>query len=117
MRYTLNNLNFPYGQKVTDLENAFTVHEDSKHNLVFNLNETIYLNIAKSSLKRFIPDHPMHWSLISYKLYGTTRLAWILMKTNGVRANRIFSRVLPTQVVYYLDKGKVQEILSSIERS
>ena len=114
---TLNTTNFNYNQKVTDLENAFSIYEDGKNNFVFNLNETVYVNVPQSYLKQYIPDHPLHWSTISHKLYGTTRLAWLLMKLNNVKADRLFTRVLPTQVVYYLDESDVQQLLSTMEGS
>lgn len=103
--------------KVTDLENLFNINLDQKGNYVFNLNETIYLNIPKENLKVYIPDHPQFWPLISYELYKTPRLDWLLMKLNNVSTSDVFRPVPATKIVYYIDTGDVQDILDTINGS
>ena len=39
--------------RITDLENAFDTFIDKKLNRVFNLNKSIYINAAESSLSKF----------------------------------------------------------------
>lgn len=100
--------------KITDLENMFTVHTDDKHNRVFNLNETLYINAAKSALEEYECKSEMHWTLLSYNIYGTTRLAWLLCKLNGVTASNIFKAKQPGDKVKYLSKEYVDSILNDI---
>jgi hypothetical protein len=57
---------------------------------VFDINKTIYINVNPNSLPDYVCDSPMHWTTISYKLYSTTRLAWLLQKLNRVDAVDIF---------------------------
>ena len=64
--------------KIQDLENMFDIFEDSRHNRVYNLNKTLYIEVDLDKLPDFICDCEMHWPLISYRIYGTTRLAWLL---------------------------------------
>lgn len=100
--------------KVTDLENMFKVHVDKKDNYVLNLNETLYVNMPKDRLQIYIPDHPQFWALISYELYKTTRLDWLLMKINGVSPINVFRPVMASQPIYYLTIGDVQNILDVV---
>lgn len=100
--------------KITDLENWFNVHVDKRDNTVFDLNRTIYINVDPSALPDFICDHEMHWPLISYKIYGTTRLAWLLWKINRVEADSIFIAKLPGEKVKYLPKQYVDSITADL---
>ena len=56
----------------------------------------------------------MHWPLISYKIYGTTRLAWLLWKVNEVGPIDTFRAKQPGDIVYYLPTSLVKEIVSDI---
>jgi hypothetical protein len=76
--------------KAMDLENFFNVYADKNGNFVYNLNNSIYFNVQKGSLDEYTLSHDMHWTLISYMLYGTTRFAWLLMKVNNITAENIF---------------------------
>ena len=102
--------------KVTDIENMFNVHVDRKDNYVFNLNETIYVNVPLDSTKIYIPDHPQFWALISYELYQTTRLDWLLMKLNGIDCKEIFIPVKAGQPIVYLEKNDVRNILDALNK-
>lgn len=102
--------------KVGDLDNLFTVYRDKFGRYTANLNETMYLNIPKSELEIFIPDYDMHWTLISHKLYGTTRLAWLLIKLNTVTPISIFDKIPAGLPVYYLSTGNVQTILDQLSQ-
>ena len=100
--------------KISDLENMFDIFVDKKLNNVFNLNTSLYVSIDKSKLPTFQCDHQMHWPLISYKIYGTTRLAWLLWKTNGTSVEDTFKAKQPGDIVYYLPQQLVQQIISNI---
>lgn len=100
--------------KIADLENMFNIYADQYGNYVFNLNNTVYLNISRANLKVFVADHKIHWPVISYKLYGTTRLAWLLLKINKVKTKDVFKPIIPSQAIFYLDELDVKNILTSI---
>ena len=76
--------------KITDLENAFDTFVDKRMNRMFNLNKSIYINVDPESLPVFTCTHVMHWPLISYMIYGTTRLAWQLWKVNNTTTSDTF---------------------------
>ena len=88
--------------KITDLENIFDVFTDKRDNAVFNLNESLYINVDPSVLPEHICSSEMHWTTLSYILYGTTRLAWLLMKINNVDAKDVFVSKKPGERIRYL---------------
>lgn len=94
--------------KITDLENAFDVTQKQDGKYFYNLNETVYLDVDSDRLSEFVCDSRMHWPLISYRIYGTTRLAWLLTKLNRVEARDMFSAKEPGETVLYLDKDSAQ---------
>ena len=100
--------------KITDLENIFNIYEDDKQNLKYNLNQTLYLNVNPDSLNSYTLDHEMFWPLISYKIYNTTHLAWLLMKVNNVPAKYIFSSLRAGATVKYLDTNTVKSIVQQM---
>lgn len=100
--------------KITDLENIFNIYEDDKQNLKYNLNQTLYLNVNPENLKSYTLDHEMFWPLISYKIYNTTHLAWLLMKVNNVPAKYIFSSLRAGATVKYLDADIVKSIVQQM---
>ena len=110
----INDENIKKTLKITDLENMLDVYVDKKLNLVFNLNMTLYVNVDPNVLPTFQCDHEMHWPLISYKIYSTTRLAWLLQKLNNVSMKDIFKPKQPGEYVKYLPQSAVQQIISDI---
>ena len=76
--------------KVTDLDNFFSVYKTVAGEYAYNLNSSLYVTPSGGSLKRFTCDCEMHWPLISYRIYGTTRLAWLLLALNGVKLPDMF---------------------------
>lgn len=76
--------------KITDFENYFDIHIDDKNNYVYNLNATAQIIISDEYIKLYKCQSDIHWPLISYNLYGTTRLAWLLLKLNNVKDTDIF---------------------------
>ena len=56
----------------------------------------------------------MHWPLISYVIYGTTRLAWLLMKLNGVGPEQAFMPKRAADPVKYIGKEQLPQIIKAI---
>lgn len=97
--------------KITDFDNFFEIFYDKNDNLLFNLNTTLYLNVGDiEQLDKYVLDTYAHWPLISYKIYGTTRLAWVLLKINNIEPKDIFKIKEPGDTIYYLNR----EILAGI---
>lgn len=103
-----------FNLKITDFDNFFDVYEDDSGDYRFNLNETIYLDLGLESIQRLVLDHDMFWTTISYKIYGTTRLAWLLMKINNVSRYELFDIKVAGSVIKYIDKEYVQDIVNMI---
>ena len=97
-----------------DFENFFNVYEDKRSNYVFNLNSSMYFNVDKSYLSKYIVKYNMYWPVVSYMIYGTTRLAWLLMKLNNVNEKNLFQMKKTGDVVFYLDKDKLQLIVQNL---
>ena len=103
--------------KITDFDNFFNVYQNEstdKKEYRFNLNNTLYLVCDDSELSLFECTCNCHWPLISYKIYGTTRLAWLLMKVNGVKAQDVFKMKFPGDIIKYLPKEKINQIVKTI---
>lgn len=100
--------------KITDLENVFNISIDKNQNYVYNLNETLVINIAESELTEIICDHPTYWTQLSYVLFGSTRLAWILMKINHVSALGMFEIIQPGDTVKVPSGEIVSRIVNAI---
>lgn len=111
---TLKNSGIDINNSKADLENILSLYTDKNNNLVFNLNETIYLNFPSSCYETIIVDHPIHWSTLSYKLYGTTRLAWLLLKLNFVPIDLMLKQIEPKTTVVYLSKSNVKDIIQGL---
>ena len=107
------NIDTPY-LMLQDLENMLTVHADKRGNYVFNLNQGIYVSISRDHLSYFTLTHPMHWPVISYIIYDTTRLAWLLMLVNNVKIDRAFDIIQPGESILYPIKDAVSQIVSVI---
>lgn len=100
--------------KMTDLENFFNVYLDKNGNYVYNLNASIYFQIDSSQLADYVLQHDAHWTLISYKIYGTTRLAWLLMKLNHVDAVNVFDKKHASDIIKYIPKNQIEALISSL---
>lgn len=103
-----------YGRylKVGDLENALAVFRDRKGNFMYNLNETVYVDVPARYLKEYVVSYRSHWPLISYNIYSTTRLAWLLTKINGVADDDMFRALEPGEKVMYIDMDMVQQVIN-----
>ena len=100
--------------KITDLENTFNIYADNHNDYAYNLNATWYFKIPEEYLKTYTCTCNMHWPLVSYKLYGTTRLAWFLMKINNVAATDVFKQLKAGSQVKYLEKDQLQTIVEDM---
>lgn len=104
-------------RKITDFENFFEVYLDRHGNYSYNLNQNLYFNADPDRLKRYVCQHDMFWPLISYNLYSTPRLAWVLMKVNNVEVKDMFKPILAGQSIAYPEKATVQAVLDVIDSS
>lgn len=101
--------------RITDFENFFDVYEDKKRNCyTFNLNATMYFNVKKSAMQYATLQHAAYWPQISYMIYSTPRLAWLLMKLNNVKAANMFDIVPTNSKIYYIPTQTMQSIISQI---
>ena len=101
--------------KTTDLENLFDINQNNKGYNIFNLNENIYLDIPEHLISIYTCQYnEMHWPLISYVIYGTTRLAWLLMKINNVKIEEMFLPKRSSENIKYIDKDFIPEIIKVI---
>ena len=100
--------------KITDFENIFKIYIDQKGNYFYNLNASLYLDVADDILLDYICDYDMQWPLLSYKIYGTTRLAWLLMKLNKVKPADVFKLKMTGETVKYLPKDQMTGLIQSL---
>ena len=100
--------------KFTDFENFLNVYKDEQSFFRFNLNSTLYVRVPSSRLKTFKCQHDMHWSTISYNIYTTVRLAWLLMKLNNISPALAFEKVPAGSSVKYLDRSDVTMVIDKI---
>ena len=99
--------------KITDFENFFNIYDDGK-NYHYNLNVGLYFDINDQDCSTYALQTYAHWPLISYILYGTTHLAWLLMKLNNVNAVDVFKTMQPGDVIKYIPEQSMTEIVKSI---
>lgn len=114
----LKDIDFKDGdvsRKITDFEHFFEVYIDRHGNYSFNLNQGLYFVVDKTKLKQYTCKHDMFWPLISYNLYNTPRLAWVLMKINDVQVEDMFKPIYAGQTIAYLDRNTIQSILASFQ--
>lgn len=102
-----------------DLEQMLNVYLDKHGVWNLNINSSFYaVNLPDEILSAYVCPSDMRWPSISYNIYGTTRLAWLLMKINGVRGAAIFREVRSGLAVKYLDMSRyVNKILSLIQEN
>jgi hypothetical protein len=106
------------GPDFFDLDKMFSLFIDEEGRWQYNLNSTFYLiDIPDEVCQWYICPTDMHWPSISWKVYGSTRLAWFLMKLNGVRDQNIFNQIKAGTRIRYLDYTQfVHEMLSNMEQ-
>lgn len=99
-----------------DLDKMFSLFIDEEGRWQYNLNSTFYLvNVPDAVCKWYVCPTDMHWPSIAWKVYGSTRLAWFLMKLNHVKDQNIFEQVKAATRVRYLDYNQfVNGMLSNM---
>ena len=99
-----------------DLEQMMGAYLDDQNTWTLNINSTFYaINIPNELFSKYTLTSDLHWPTISYNIYGTTRLAWLLMKLNGIKDGNIFNIIKSGTTIRYLDKTRyVDTILSSL---
>lgn len=100
--------------KIADLENMFEVYLDKNAKYMYNLNETLCFVGNNAQLNNYKLNHDMFWPLVSYKLYNTTRYAWLLMKLNNVDGDHIFDILKAGTIVKYMEEESLSRILGII---
>ena len=103
--------------KFTDFENFFNIYQDENAYFFYNLNSTIYLDVPSSRLKTYVCQHDLHWPIISYNIYGTVRLAWVLMKLNNISPDIAFNIVPAGSSVKYLDRNDITTIIDKFSEA
>ena len=100
--------------KFDDLETTFNIYQDKYNYFYYNLNSTVYISIPSSRLKTYVCQHDVHWPTISYNLYGTVRLAWLLMKINNITPMISFKIIPAGSQIKYLDKSDLATVIDSL---
>ena len=103
--------------KLYDLENIFHIYQDQYGNYKYNLNTGVYLKLNPSYIKEYTVKSNLQWSLISYDIYNTTRLAWLLMKINDIKAGDIFKNRQPGEKIKYIVTDIVKQIIDSLNET
>lgn len=107
--------NVPGYWKTTDFENLFDINQDKLGRYGFNLNENLYINVPSAALETYTCQYAeMHWPLISYDIYGTTRFAWLLMKLNGVKIEDMFTPKRASEKVKYVNKEVLPQLVKVV---
>ena len=69
---------------ILDFDNFFEIYVDKRGNFAYNLNSNLYFDCSGANLEVYVPTHDLHPTIVSYNIYGTPRLAWLICKVNGV---------------------------------
>ena len=101
-----------------DLDKMFSLFIDEEGRWKYNLNSTFYLiDIPDEVCQWYTCPTDMHWPSIAWKVYGSTRLAWFLMKLNDIRDQNIFDQIKAGTRIRYLDFSKfVNTMLTNMEQ-
>ena len=100
--------------KFDDLDTVFNIYQDKYNYFYYNLNSTVYISIPPERLKTFKCQHDMHWPTISYNIYGTVRLAWLLMKVNNISPSISFEIIPAGSTIKYLDRSDLATVIDSL---
>ena len=98
-----------------DLEQIFNINVDKKGNYIFNLNSTIYLQLKDCDLLCYTTKTDTYdWPLLSYKIYGSTHFAWLLMKLNNITAKNVFNLIPAGTNIKCIGKDYLQAVMNKI---
>ena len=70
--------------------------------IVHNLNTGIEISADKKAFEKFHVATDMFWPQISYKIYGTTSLYWLLEMMNPKATTTMFGKVRAPAHIQYL---------------
>lgn len=101
--------------KSTDFENILNVYQDSRSNWFYNLNTTTNISVDENLILTYQVTFDSHWPLLAYNIYGTTRLAWVLLQLNNITAENIFKPILAGETIKYIDKKYIRTIITSLQ--
>lgn len=103
-----------------DLANMFNVYDDNKLGPLYktyNLNRSIVIkgigNIPATQITTYTVKDGDNLNLISYRLYGTIELWWLLAKINNI-TNAVYN-LIPGTVLYTLNKNIANQILMALK--
>lgn len=101
--------------RLVDFENFFDVYVDKNNRdmYYFNLNSTMYID--GDSLPTYELSHNLFWTQISYNIYKTTRLWWILMKVNNIQIDNAFDIIEAGSSIKYIPIEQIQQITEMME--
>lgn len=99
----------------TRYENIFKVHFNEDNLPFYNLNRSINFpnNLDPSLFNVLVYDSPTHWPILSYKLYQTIYLWWMITEVNNIRNPFILPEIGST--IRYIKPDYVQYILGQIK--
>jgi hypothetical protein len=99
----------------TRYENIFKVYFDKDGVPLYNLNKSINFpnNLDPALFNIFIYDSPTHWPILSYKLYETIYLWWLVTEVNNIRNPFILPPVGTT--LKYIKPEYIQYVLGQIK--
>lgn len=100
--------------KVTDYESILDVYVNKRGNWLFNLNSRMEVD-ADDVLADHLVTHDSHWPIVSYDIYATTRLAWLLMQVNHVKPADVFKPVLAGTTVKYLPPEQLRDVVTAMQ--
>lgn len=102
--------------KFTDLDNFFNIYQNPDAYFQYNINSTVYLDVPPSRLKTYVCQHDMHWPTISFNVYGTVHLAWVLMKVNNITPDIAFEIIPAGSEVKYLDRSDITTVIDGFSK-
>ena len=97
------------------LSNALNV-EVVANNYVYNIMRTLYILdvdfIENNYFQYYRVNENETWNSISYNIYGTNRLYWLILKLNGIK-DPLFDPV-PGSKLKYISEDDALEVIESI---
>jgi len=104
-----------------DLANAFNVYTDQdlgEPYKAYNINKTVVLkgldDLPLNSFEYYQVQNHDTWNLISYKIYGTIQLWWLILKANKITNAMIEPKA--GWVLKILPKSTVSDILVQMKK-
>lgn len=97
-----------------DYENCLRVNVDDKNNFYFNLNQQLWFEMDQSSLLSATTNADAYWTTISWNLYKTTRLAWLLLQVNNVKPDNVLDIVKSGSVIKYVPNQYLDQLVEEL---